>query len=90
MSKDTLATQELFAALNGRLQDSDAKHRDAAHEVTSLANLSRIVDGMKALGANPGEIAGILRFKERLSKKLMKKHKISKAELEPAKTEGEE
>lgn len=89
MSKESIVSEELFRTLNGRLQDSDAKHRDAAYEVNVLASIKKTLDALIELGATDAEIAGVNRFRERFAKKLIKKHKIGGDELIPAKKEEE-
>ncbi len=87
MSKETIVTRELLQVLNGRLQDADAKLRDDQIEIKSLASIDGTVNGAKQLGATDQEVAGLLRFKEKLAKKLIKKHKIKPEEIEPPKKE---
>jgi len=89
MSKESIVTEELFRTLNGRLQDSDAKHRDAAYEVNVLASIKKTVDALVELGATESHVRGVLKFREIFANRLKKKHKISSEELIPAKKEEE-
>lgn len=78
----SLVTTNLLQTLNGRLQDADAKQRDSAYEIQVLASIDKTAAAVTELGATEREVAGLFRFRERLAKQLIKKHKVTSEELE--------
>ena len=89
MSKESVVSQELFRVLNARLADAEAKNRDRQYEVQVLASIDKTANALIELGAKDADVAGMLRFREKLGKKLIKLHKVGADELVPAKQEGE-
>ncbi len=81
MSNETLATHELFAALNARLADAAARQADDSAEVRVLGAIDQTANAMLEMGAKEKDVAGLFRFKEKFAKRLIRKHKISDEEL---------
>jgi len=77
----SLMNPELVKLLNARLADQAARNYDAEREIKIAISIDKTAAMFQQLGATDAEMKGLMKFKERLTKQLIKKHKITKEEL---------